>query len=199
MDYQKKQQQSYPPKYYHSQAYKMIASASGEKTLKVTGILMIIFGAISLVGAFSGISIFSMSDEILDQVGYGFLVDGSISEFLLILIYLFFATYTVYNIMMITTGIVGISLRKRLYKNNVCIVMNVILLILLVVSSVVLPMYIASTDERNSLLIMYGINSLMGVDEVYINIVALRAILSVLSIIGIIKNKKSAKIGSDFI
>ncbi len=144
---------------------------SGAGFLKVVGILMIVFGGISII--ISGIS---AAASIAVSALLSGTEDGGLTGLLNMLTIVAFVA----SALQLVTGILGVAFSKKPEKAMVCMIFGIIVLLLGIISAVVLPMIVSSNEVYVAL-----------VGEMPINWVSLftGAIMPVLFIIGAAKNK----------
>ncbi len=144
---------------------------SGAGFLKVVGILMIVFGGISII-----ISGLAATATIAIAALVGGADDGGITG----LLNLMSITAVIGSILQLVTGILGVAFSKKPEKAMVCMVFGILVLLLNVVSSVIIPLIVSANPLASTLAISMDINWLGLV---------IGAVMPVLFIIGASKNK----------
>lgn len=148
----------------------MNTQLQGRKFLKVTGILMIIFGGIGLIGSFIAAAAVSMVSSMLDGIDI-----GSIMTLMTLLTVFSFAG----SIIQLASGILGVVFSAKQEKAMICMSAGIVVLVLGIASTLILPLMIS----RDPLLAdSFNVNPLSVVSS---------AVLPVLFIIGAYKNKAS--------
>ncbi len=153
----------------------MSEKTKGSGFLKVTGILMIIFGGIALVVGFIAVQITLAISGAAAGVD-----DGGISGLLNMMSFMALIGAAV----QLVTGILGVAFSKKPEKAMVCLVAAVIVLLLAVVSSVIVPLI----AQGNPAVIEFEAQNLVGIN--WFGLFS-GAVLPILFIIGAMQNKNS--------
>ncbi len=155
----------------------MTETTNGRKFLKVTGILMIVFGGIALVTSIiaaiaTGAISAGMASEGMDDGGLGSILN--------------MMSFTAVGgaIIQLVTGILGVSFSKKPEKAMVCLIAGIIVLLMGVASCIIIPLI----AQSNAMVAELGIESVFGINWFGM---FTSAVLPVLFIIGAVKNKQS--------